>query len=242
MVRKLAYLALRAVLLAILLTYASVQLPVFHTKLVVLNSYKAIFIITPPGNDHTGATGFQIKTPKGPRIITNAHVCRELEWGVGEIHAFDGTSFASKIIRKSDSSDLCMLEGHEGYPSLKLGSSLRNFDRIQVLGHPRLGSLTPSEGVILTREYAKISGIEFDAQFTNAIIYMGNSGSPVFNFWGRVVGVMFGEDQYTHYGAFIPFDHLESFLLNRPMSPRPRDQSQHQSQSLHRNPLFLQDQ
>lgn len=48
--------------------------------------------------------------------------------------------------------------------------------------------------------------------FTNLVIYPGNSGSPVVNFWGNVVGVIFAGDNVTNYGLIIPLRDIKKFL------------------------------
>lgn len=47
---------------------------------------------------------------------------------------------------------------------------------------------------------------------TTAISYPGNSGSPVLNAYGHVVGVLFAGDERTHWGYIVPLDDVEEFL------------------------------
>lgn len=49
------------------------------------------------------------------------------------------------------------------------------------------------------------------AYMSNALIQPGSSGSPVVNFWGNVVAVVFAGDQYG-WGSFVSFQDLENFL------------------------------
>lgn len=48
--------------------------------------------------------------------------------------------------------------------------------------------------------------------FTNIISYPGNSGSPVVNFWGNLVGVVFAGDTNTHFSFIIPLVDIKEFL------------------------------
>jgi hypothetical protein len=50
------------------------------------------------------------------------------------------------------------------------------------------------------------------AYMTSIVIYSGNSGSPMVDFWGRVVGVAFASDNRDHYGDIVSLDDLETFL------------------------------
>jgi S1-C subfamily serine protease len=50
------------------------------------------------------------------------------------------------------------------------------------------------------------------AVLTNLVIYPGNSGSPVLNFYGNVAGVVFAASNETHYGYVIPIEDIVKFL------------------------------
>lgn len=52
-----------------------------------------------------------------------------------------------------------------------------------------------------------------NAYVTGIVIYPGNSGSPVVNFWGNVVGVVFASDS-TNWGRLVPIQDVKSFLRN----------------------------
>lgn len=47
---------------------------------------------------------------------------------------------------------------------------------------------------------------------TTAIIYGGNSGSPVVNFWGNVVGIVFAADNVMNLGYAVPLEDIKEFL------------------------------
>lgn len=53
---------------------------------------------------------------------------------------------------------------------------------------------------------------DFNSIYTNAKILPGNSGSPVFNAAGRVVGVVFAGDADGSAGFFIPLEDLYEFV------------------------------
>jgi hypothetical protein len=48
---------------------------------------------------------------------------------------------------------------------------------------------------------------------TNILIRPGNSGSPVVDFWGNVVGIVFASDNYN-WGSVVSYRDLEKFLSN----------------------------
>jgi V8-like Glu-specific endopeptidase len=43
-------------------------------------------------------------------------------------------------------------------------------------------------------------------------IYPGNSGSPVMNSSGDVVGIIFAGDNRTNYGSYVPVFKIREFL------------------------------
>ena len=47
---------------------------------------------------------------------------------------------------------------------------------------------------------------------TNLTIFGGNSGSPMIDSWGRVVGVVFAADSSTNWGFAVNVDHLKDLL------------------------------
>lgn len=50
------------------------------------------------------------------------------------------------------------------------------------------------------------------AAATNVTVFGGNSGSPVVNFWGNVVGVVFAGNNSTNFGYLIPVEDVITFL------------------------------
>lgn len=55
----------------------------------------------------------------------------------------------------------------------------------------------------------------YNAIRTSMVIYPGNSGSPVVNMWGHVVGVLFASDNYNNYGYIVPLQDISNFLKDR---------------------------
>lgn len=150
----------------------------------------------PQGTQITGGSGVVIDG--GRKVVTNRHVVEQgvdfaVRNGLGDVSK-------AKVVFKSDTDDLAVLELATPFPKdravpgqyfkhVKPGSST------VVMGYPLwyvLGSSTPSltNGVV-----AKGTGINEDPttfQLT-AKINKGNSGGPVFDMYGDLVGITMGK-------------------------------------------------
>lgn len=52
------------------------------------------------------------------------------------------------------------------------------------------------------------------AYTTSAVIYPGNSGSPMVNFWGNIVGAVFASDSEANFARVISIEDIKAFLKN----------------------------
>ena len=133
-------------------------------------------------------------------IVTNYHVISE---GVGtsganvEVTLNDGSTYTAEIIGGDADYDLAVLKIDPGESTLTpvtFGSSadLRVGDEVLAIGNP-LGELTfsMSEGIVscVDREI-NVEGTPFDMIQITAAVNSGNSGGPLFNIYGEVVGIV----------------------------------------------------
>lgn len=177
-----------------------------------------------------------------PYLVTNGHVCDVAVDGkvAAKIQGQQRLRIL-KVIEVSETTDLCLVEGIESAKPLPIASNLFALRRVHVLGYPRLRPLTYSMGYVVVREEIEISMGDYDEKTckgpsysraqvpfmgmlidlcvrkleaidTSAVIYPGNSGSPVFNDRGSVVGVIFAGSNDTNFGAMIPLEQLKDFI------------------------------
>jgi S1-C subfamily serine protease len=106
-----------------------------------------------------GGTGFAIKAPSGRSyILTNDHICALARHS--SIYLKDGLfSISTKIISRSDKTDLCLLTA----PTNEIGLDLANYtpmlgDQVFAIGHPGLDLLTLSnKGEIISISSTKLT-------------------------------------------------------------------------------------
>jgi S1-C subfamily serine protease len=150
-----------------------------------------------------------------------------------------------RIIYKDTVHDLCLIDGVKGLAPISIGSDLVEGNLLYVVGHPGLRKLTTSVGEYIGRESVELiveaetraqcpgkvielspiqqffMGVEFvcirsyEALATSAVIYGGNSGSPVVNKWGNLIGVAFaGSTQQERDNYIVPLFYVKR-LLNK---------------------------
>jgi S1-C subfamily serine protease len=99
-----------------------------------------------------GGTGFAVKAPSGKSyILTNAHICEMYNGGdTALIESHDGRLIPRKIIERSKTTDLCLIEGLPGKTDgLALASDVSAGENISIVGHPKLMDLTVSKGSVI---------------------------------------------------------------------------------------------
>lgn len=163
-------------------------------------------------------TGFII-SEKG-YIVTNYHVVD----GASECYVtlYDDSRYSAKIIGFEESNDIAVIkiEPENEIHSLVYGKSsdLCVGDSVYVIGNP-LGDLTftLTNGVVsaLNRLIETQSGLTINMFQTNAAINSGNSGGPVFDEHGYVVGIAsakYASSSIEGLSFCIPIDDVRSMI------------------------------
>ena len=125
-------------------------------------------------------------------VVTNHHV---IDGGTTiSIKTDDDTEYPATLVGSNSSNDVALLkvEG-TGFPAVRLGSSdaLVVGDQVVAIGNP-LGELTATQtvGYVSAKERdVNTSGFAINMIQTDAAINSGNSGGPLFNMNGEVVGI-----------------------------------------------------
>lgn len=173
-----------------------------------IRSYKKAVVVVDSGDSR--GTGFSIN--KKGTIITNNHVV-EGEKGVTVAFPDDGLHHAEVVATYPDV-DLAVLEAKgDGFPFLDLaeGSNFNKGDPIYFIGNPLRFQGIANKGEII--EETLLHDWDKPVVMIDAPVYHGNSGSPVINKDGKVIGVVFATlDSQKHgkVGLFIPIDYYNA--------------------------------
>lgn len=161
-------------------------------------------------------TGFVI-TEDG-YIVTNYHV---IEGGESiTVTDYNGNEYAATLAGGEEGNDVAVLKIDAKLTPVTLGesSSLEVGDDIFIIGNA-LGELsyTATDGIVshLSREVKVESGSTINMFQTNTAINSGNSGGPVYNNKGEVVGIAsakYASDSVEGLGFCIPIDDVKQII------------------------------
>ncbi len=142
----------------------------------------------PPRRSQALGSGFVIS--EDGFIVTNNHVIANADEIL--IEFFSGGELPAEVIGTDPNTDLALLkvESDEPLPFVPWGDSdaSRVGDWVMAMGNPLGQGFSVSAGIVSARGRA-LSGSYDDFIQTDAAINRGNSGGPLFNMDGQVIGV-----------------------------------------------------
>lgn len=176
-------------------------------------------------------------------IATNKHVCKGSTNGWVRIVSDTGFQSWKKIVYIDNKHDICLVAGDKRLSPLELAGIQSVGDYHYIVGHPGLRPLTVSAGEHIGFETVELLDdvknkescrgevielnpmqqfffgkewvclIKYKSYQSTAVAYGGNSGSPVVNKYGNVVGILFaGPRDSEHVSYIVPGYELQRVL------------------------------
>ncbi|MFQ5718535.1 MAG: trypsin-like peptidase domain-containing protein, partial [Acidobacteriota bacterium] len=171
-----------------------------------------------PQREESGGTGFVI-TPDG-YILTNFHVIEDAE----RVHVrlnLDGRDYEGRVVGSDPPTDIALVKisVDDDIPYLPLGdsSSLRVGEWVMAIGNPFFYNDTVTVGVVSAKG-RRLQGLSRDPSLddyiqTDAAINVGNSGGPLLNVHGEVIGINSAVSRVGQgIGFAIPIDMAKTIL------------------------------
>jgi len=141
----------------------------------------------------------------GGVVVTNRHVL--IQPRTVTVNSWDGRSLAADVSGVAIDSDLAILrlESSEGLEVAELRSEpIEAGETIHAIGYPDGGPVTVSSGTVLGVVDGSLLGEPADVIRIDATIRPGNSGGPLLDDEGRVVGVVFALETGRGTGLAVP--------------------------------------
>ncbi|KAF0113046.1 MAG: protease Do [Rhodobacteraceae bacterium] len=144
----------------------------------------------PGGPQRSEALGSGFVISEDGYIVTNNHVIEGAD--EIEIEFFSGQRLKAKLVGTDPKTDLALLKVESDKPLefVSFGNSdlMRVGDWVMAMGNPLGQGFSVSAGIVSARG-RELSGTYDDYLQTDAAINRGNSGGPLFNMDGQVIGV-----------------------------------------------------
>ena len=138
-----------------------------------------------------GGLGSGFIITEGGQIVTNHHVVAGAS--TVKVKLADGRSFDAEVVGSDPATDIALLsiKADVDLPFVSFGTSeeMRVGDEVVAVGNPFGLSSTVTSGIISAKSRDINSGPYDDFIQTDAAINRGNSGGPLFNNAGDVIGV-----------------------------------------------------
>ncbi|MFM7336253.1 MAG: Do family serine endopeptidase [Tabrizicola sp.] len=144
----------------------------------------------PGGPQRSEALGSGFVISEDGYIVTNNHVIEGAD--EIEIEFFSGQKLKAKLVGTDPKTDIALLKVESDKPLeyVSFGNSdlMRVGDWVMAMGNPLGQGFSVSAGIVSARG-RELSGSYDDYLQTDAAINRGNSGGPLFNMDGQVIGV-----------------------------------------------------
>ena len=149
--------------------------------------------------------------------VTNRHCCNAYSNMFKKGYRKIGDNL-EKILMSSNSHDLCILTS-KNKRFIKLAKKpAKLYERVMVMGYPKGNQLTPRFGHIIQESYNVCLNHRNgerkceNAVLSSTLVYPGNSGSPLVNMDGELVGVVCGGNFSVSFGISVQLKYVKEAL------------------------------
>jgi S1-C subfamily serine protease len=161
----------------------------------------------------SAGTGFPIKAKSGNSyILTNYHVCVSTANKDGYVFVNNEykLQFAmpAKILKLDPLKDLCLLTSVFNFIPINFGHEINDKDEIIIIGHPKTRIVEFSVGKNVG---LGLNGKELVIHSNNKVDF-GSSGSPVYNEYEELIGIVYAKSSLDNSTYYIPISEIYNFI------------------------------
>ena len=155
-----------------------------------------------------------------PLLVTNRHVLAGAD-GL-ELNTWDGHDLRVSTASVGRLGDLGIVHVSGRLPEVgALGGSVASGDRVTAVGYPLGGELRLTAGAVVDLVDGSKFGIPNRVIRLTAPVQPGNSGGPLLDRSGKIVGVVFAKEISTGLTLAIPIATLKTLVRTRDLQPVP---------------------
>jgi S1-C subfamily serine protease len=144
-------------------------------------------------------------------LITNRHVLAGAD--ALEVATWDGRSYPVSFAEVGVLGDIGIVQIKGRFPTRgRFGPATRAGAAVTAVGYPLGGELTLSSGTVVDRVDGSSFGVPGDVLRLSAKVVPGNSGGPLLDSSGRIVGIVYAIEIATGFGLAIPIDTMRHLV------------------------------
>jgi S1-C subfamily serine protease len=153
-------------------------------------------------------------------LVTNRHVLAGADQL--ELNTWNGEDLQIDAAKVGRLADLGIVHVSSRLPQVgKLGGKVVSGDRVTAVGYPEGGELRMLPGVVVDHVEGSKFGVPRSVIRLNAKVRPGNSGGPLLDRDGKIVGVIFAREIATGLALAIPVTTLKALIHSGDYSPVP---------------------
>jgi S1-C subfamily serine protease len=144
-------------------------------------------------------------------LITNRHVLAGAD--ALEVASWDGRSYPVSFAEVGVLGDLGIAWISGRLPTTgRFGPGPSAGHPVTAIGYPLGGELTLSGGTVVDRVYGGDFGVPDEVLRISSLVLPGNSGGPLLDRKGRIVGIVYAIEIATGFGLAIPIDTMRRLV------------------------------